>query len=146
MAKFSYRMQSILNIKWKLENQAKAAYGAAQQRYQEQQDKLSQMILRRNRYEKELKSLMEGALDMRSIKEAKDAVDSMKVLIRRQMMEVHKAELELEAARKALSDVMQERKMHEKLKEKAFEEFKKELLYEEGKEIDGLVSYTYNAK
>ena len=126
MAKFSYRMQSILNIKWKLENQAKAAYGAAQQRYQEQQDKLSQMILRRNRYEKELKSLMEGALDMRSIKEAKDAVDSMKVLIRRQMMEVHKAELELEAARKALSDVMQERKMHEKLKEKAFEEFKKE--------------------
>ena len=146
MAKFSYRMQNILNIKWKLENQAKAAYGVAQKRYQEQQDKLSQMVLRRNRYEKELKSLMEGALDMRSIKEAKDAVDSMKVLIRRQMMEVHKAELELEAARKALSDVMQERKMHEKLKGKAFEEFKKELLYEEGKEIDGLVSYTYNAK
>ena len=146
MAKFSYRMQNILNIKWKLENQAKVAYGVAQKRYQEQQDKLSQMVLRRNRYEKELKSLMEGSLDMRSIKEAKDAVDSMKVLIRRQMMEVHKAELELEAARKALSDVMQERKMHEKLKGKAFEEFKKELLYEEGKEIDGLVSYTYNAK
>ena len=146
MAKFTYRMQNILDIKSKLENQAKAAYGIAQQKYQEQQNKLSGMIIRRNRYEKELKSLMDGTLDMQAIKEAKDAVDSMKVLIRRQMMEVHKAELELEAARKALSDMMQERKMHEKLKEKAFEEFKQELLAEEGKEIDGLVSYTYNAK
>lgn len=146
MAKFTYRMQNILDIKSKLENQAKVTYGMAQQRYQEQQNKLTGMIVRRNRYEKELKRLMDGTLNMQAIKEAKDAVDSMKVLIRRQMMEVHKAELELEAARKALSDMMQERKMHEKLKEKAFEEFKQELLAEEGKEIDGLVSYTYNAK
>ena len=33
---------------------------------------------------------------------------------------------------------------HEKLKEKAFEEFKQELLHEESKEIDELVSYTYH--
>lgn len=146
MAKFTYRMQNILDIKSKLENQAKAAYGMARQRYQEQQNKLTDMIVRRNHYEKELKTLMDGTLDMQAIKTAKEAVDSMKVLIRRQMMEVHKAELELEAARKALSNMMQERKMHEKLKEKAFEEFKQEMLTEEGKEIDGLVSYTYNAK
>jgi flagellar biosynthesis chaperone FliJ len=36
--------------------------------------------------------------------------------------------------------------MHEKLKEKAFEEYQKEELAEEGKAIDGLVSFTYNAK
>jgi flagellar FliJ protein len=83
---------------------------------------------------------------MQKIRVQREALDAMKILIRRQMVSVHKAELELEAARKALNEVMQERKMHEKLKEKAFEEFKKELLKEESKEIDGLVSYTYNAR
>lgn len=41
---------------------------------------------------------------------------------------------------------MMERKTHEKLKERAFEKFKEELKAEESKEIDQLVSFTYNAK
>ena len=40
--------------------------------------------------------------------------------------------------------VMQERKVQEKLREKAFEEFKQELAEAETKDIDELVSYTYN--
>ena len=39
---------------------------------------------------------------------------------------------------------MIERKTHEKLKEKAFEDFQKELKATEAKEIDELVSFTYN--
>jgi flagellar FliJ protein len=70
----------------------------------------------------------------------------MKVLVRRQMMEVHRAEKELERARAALNSVMQERKMHEKLKEKEFDEYQHEEMTAEGKAIDGLVSFTYNAK
>lgn len=34
--------------------------------------------------------------------------------------------------------------MHEKLREKAFDEFKTELIYKEGKETDELVAYKYN--
>ena len=68
----------------------------------------------------------------------------MKTLVRRQMLNVHKAEKELEEARDKLNAVMQERKVQEKLREKAFEEFKKELAAAETKEIDELVSYTYN--
>ena len=37
-----------------------------------------------------------------------------------------------------------ERKTYEKLREKKFEEFKMELAYEEKKEVDELVSYTYH--
>jgi flagellar FliJ protein len=59
-------------------------------------------------------------------------------------MEVHKAERAMEDARKALNDIMMDRKTHEKLKEKAFEQFMEELKAEESKEIDQLVSYTYN--
>ena len=39
---------------------------------------------------------------------------------------------------------MKDRKIHEKLKEKAFDEFKLELNDQEKKEIDELVSFNYN--
>ena len=39
---------------------------------------------------------------------------------------------------------MVERKTHEILKEKAFEGFKKELIKEESKEVDELVSFTHS--
>lgn len=146
MAKFKYRMQNILDIKIKLESQAKIAYGIAEQAYQQEQLKLQDMMVRRMHYEKQLKEQMDGIMNLKEINHTKAALDSMKVLIRRQMVEVHKAQKELDRARQALNDVMQEHKMHEKLREKALDEFKKELLAEESKSIDGLVSYTYNAK
>ena len=139
-------MQNILDIKLKLESQAKIAYGIAEQEYRTQQQKLQELMVRRMRYEKQLKELMNGVMDIREINHAKSAVDSMKVLVRRQMMEVHRTEKALEKARNELNEIMQDRKMHEKLREKAFAEFQQELLAEEGKAIDGLVSYTYNAR
>ena len=87
---------------------------------------------------------MMGTIDVRQVSHARADVNTMKTLMRRQMIEVHKAERALEDARKALNEVMMERKTHEKLKEKAFEQFKAELNAEESKEIDQLVSYTYN--
>ena len=144
MAKFRYRMQNILDIKMKLESQAKIAYGIANQKYMEEQRKLQEIILRRNSYEKILKESMMGTIDVRQVSHARADVNTMKTLMRRQMIEVHKAERVLEDARKALNEVMMERKTHEKLKEKAFEQFKAELNAEESKEIDQLVSYTYS--
>lgn len=143
MAKFRYRMQNILNIKTKLESQAKIAYGIANQKYLEEQHKLQEIILRRNSYEKILKESMMGTIDVRQVSHARADVNTMKTLMRRQMIEVHKAERALEDARKALNEVMMERKTHEKLKEKAFDKYKAELNAEESKEIDQLVSYTY---
>lgn len=146
MAKFKYRMQNILDIKIKLESQAKIAYGVANQKYLEEQQKLQEIVLRRNSYEKAWKESMTGTIDVRQVSHAREDVNTMKTLMRRQMMEVHKAELELEDARRALNEIIQERKTHEKLKEKAFEKFKAELNAEESKEIDQLVSYTYSNK
>ena len=42
------------------------------------------------------------------------------------------------------SEAVQDRKIHEKLKEKAFEQFKLELNAQEMKEIDETVSFNYN--
>lgn len=144
MAKFVYRMQNILNIKLKLESQAKIAYSNANRALQEEQEVLQHLMLRRMEYEKKLKALMEGAINISEINHARADVNSMKNLIRKQLMAVRKAEILVEEARRNLNSVMQERKTYEKLKEKEFESFKKELLYEESKEIDQLVSYSYN--
>ena len=40
MAKFFYRMQNILNIKYKLEEQAKQEFSQAQNRYQQELQRL----------------------------------------------------------------------------------------------------------
>ena len=103
-------------------------------------------MLRRIGYEKELKSLMSGIIDVHKIAHARSDVDAIKTLVRRQSVAVHKAQLQMEEARRKLNEIMQERKTHEKLKEKAFEVFKQELKAEESKEIDELVSFTYNSK
>lgn len=146
MAKFVYRMQNILNIKQKLETQAQMAFALANQAYREEQEKLQGYLLRRLGYEKRLKELMAGTIDVQEVTNARSDLNAMKTIVRRQMMEVHKAERVLEDARRALNEVMQERKIQEKLREKAFDDFKHDLAVQETKEIDELVSYTFNSR
>ena len=133
MAQFRYRMQNILEIKEKMEEQEKVAYGIANARLLEEQEKLQKLFVRKAGYEARLKELT-------------SASDSVKSMIRDQMIAVHTAQRNLEMARKRLNEVMKERKTHENLKEKAFEAFKEELAAEEGKMTDELVSYTYHSK
>ena len=146
MAKFKYRMQNILDIKTKLETQAQNEYGIANRKYLEEQAALQELMIRRVEYEKSLKELVEGMLDIKYINNARNDVNNIKTLVRRQMMEVHKAEIVLEKTRNELNEKMKERKTHEKLKEHALDEFKADLQLAETKEIDELVSYTFNGK
>lgn len=143
MAKFVYRMQNILDIKEKLENQAAIAYSQANQRLQEENNKLMQLLSRKNSYEKQARELVQNQIDVVEIQHCRKAIESMKVLIRRQMLEVQVAEKNAEAARRHLAELMKDRKTHEKLKENAFEEFKRELNAEDNKLVDELISYTY---
>ena len=137
-------MQNILDIKVKIENQSKIAYGIANSKIMDEQGKLREIVVRKAGYEREAKELVSGNIDVHKIKENKKAIETMKSKQRTQMMNVHVAEKNLEAARVRLNNVMIERKTHEKLKEIAFEEFKQEIQYAENKEIDELVSYTYH--
>lgn len=146
MAKFVYRMQNILELKEKLESQEKIAFSMANAKLAEEQEKLSQLMLRRIGYENQLKEMTEGTLNIRDIKNCKEAINSIKSMIRNQMLEIQKAQREVEIARMRLDAIMKDRKTHEKLREKAFEEFKKEIAAEESKETDQLVSFTYHNK
>ncbi len=144
MAKFVYRMQNILELTEKLESQEKINFGIAQQAVNEEQDKLKALLARRSEYEQKQNELMQGLIDVKEIEHNKQAITIMKVKIRDQMLALQKAQRNLERARKRLDEVMKDRKTHENLRDKAFEEFKKELAMEESKATDELVSYTYH--
>ncbi len=143
MAKFVYRMQNILELKQKLEEQEKANFGMAVARFNEEQKKLRDIMIRQAAYERRLRELSVGDINIKEIKTCKSAIASMKVALRDQMIVLSKAQKAMENARKKLNEVMMERKMHEKLREHAFEEFLDEIDHEESKITDELVSYTY---
>ncbi|WP_455720995.1 flagellar export protein FliJ [Agathobacter sp.] len=145
MAKFKYSMQNILDIKIKLETQAKNDFSAANQKYQIEKDKLQALVLKRVEYEDKLKESLAGKLSITDINITKKDINSIKSAIRTQLSNVKKAEDELEAKRLALNELMKDRKTHEKLREKKFEEFQKDERDSESKEIDELVSFTYNS-
>lgn len=143
MAKFVYKMQNLLSIKLKLEDQAKSAFGEAMQRLNEEEEKLSRLEERKTIYEQRLFEKMEGKLDVREIRQAEDAIEILKYKIRMQMIAVNTAKQQLELARIKLNEAIQERKIQENLREQAFVAFLEELKAEEQKEVDELVSFMY---
>lgn len=146
MAKFRYRMQSILEIKKKLEEQAKNEFAAARAALNEEEDKLEQLKKRKEAYEDEGRALRENTLNIMDIIENKEALLRMDEFIADQQLNVKRAQDRMEEVRLALQTAMRESKTQEKLREKAFEQFVKEENVKESKEIDELVSYTYGRK
>lgn len=146
MARFRYSMQSILNIKLKMETQAKQEFSAAKAALDEEEERLQELFDRKAGYEKQAAELLCGTLNLRDINENKMAVLCMDRYIEAQRLQVAKAEKNLEQARERLTEVMMERKTHETLKEKAFQQFLLDEKRQESKEIDELTSYTYGQK
>ena len=146
MAKFIYRMQNILNLKYKLEEQAKTAFGLAQRKLLEEEQRLYELQQRKDGYLLQLKGQMEGSLDVRRLVRLEDAVENVKEQIKLQKIRILDAEQKVEQARERLREAMIERKTQEKLRENAFEEFKEEINQQEKKEVDELVSYKYSQR
>lgn len=146
MAKFRYRMQNVLNIKLSMERQAKQQYAEANARLREEEEKLNVLLRRKFEYEQTARQLLADELNVRDIAVNHEAIARMDDFIREQRREVQLAVRAVERARQRMTEVMQERKTHERLREKAFDEFLMEEKHQEGKEIDELVSYTYGQR
>lgn len=143
MAKFVYRMQNILDIKNKLEVQARNSYAAARMKLSQEEEKLDIMFEQKKAYEENYRQQLSGNINILQINICKNAIELCKNQIKKQLVEVKVASLNLEAAQKRLGEVMKERKIQEKLREKAYEEFLQELNDQEKKEIDELVSFRF---
>lgn len=143
MAKFVYRMQNILDVKNKLETQARNNYARARNKLNEEEEKLDALFNQKKKYEQLYKDALSGNISLMDINGYRNAIELSKNQIKRQLVEVKVASKNCDVARIRLGEVMQERKIHEKLREKAFDEFLAELSDQEKKEIDELVSFRF---
>lgn len=146
MAKFRYRMQSILNIKIQMEDQAKMELGRAQRRLNEEEERLERLYGRKNDYLEEGRRLRQDSLKVQELRDNEYALARMDEFIEQQKENVRYAERKVEEARQKLEEIMKERKGQERLREKAFEQFVLEVNAAESKEVDELTSYTYGQK
>lgn len=146
MAKFKYRMQSILNIKIQMENQAKMEFAQAQRKLLEEEEALERLYERKRIYLEEGRKMRIDSVNVQELRDNEYAMARMEDFIGEQKDRIRKAEKKVEEARLKLQEIMQERKMQEKLREKAFRQFVKEENAKESKEIDELTSYTYGQK
>ena len=127
MARFVFSMESILQIKLKLEDQAKAEYAVQMAQLQREQEKLEALQKHKEEVQAQLRRQISAVLDLLRIRQLEDGVENIKYNISLQKMVVFYQQKQVTKAR-------------EKLKENAFEDFKKELNAEEQKEINELVS------
>lgn len=145
MTKFSFKLDGILSIKTKLEEQAKMEFGNAQLRLKNEEDKLLELENRRIAYENEQREVMSQTLNIVRMNSLRLAVEALKDKIKSQRMAVKRAENQVELARIKLNEVVQERKTLDKLKEKEFEQYMKDFNAEESKQVDELVSYRFGS-
>ncbi len=144
MTKFVYKMENILSIKYKMEDQAKTAYGLAHRKLTQEQEKLFALKRRENLYQDKKKNLMQSKLKLFEIIKCEEAIEIMKQYINQQQAAVKKAQRQLDNARLRLDTAMMERKIHEKLKENALNNYFVEYEAEQRKETDEVVSFKYN--
>lgn len=143
MAKFIFSMENILQIKYKLEDQAKAEYGMQLSILRQEELKLESLRQRRDALQQELKEQVSDVLDLFRIRQLEDGVENIKYNMNLQRIVIADQQKRVEKARKKLDEAMKERKTYEKLKEKAFEAFQQEVLAQEQKEVDELVSFRF---
>ena len=143
MAKFIFKMESILSVKQKLEDQAKAEYSIEIIKLRQEEEKLDELKKRKSEYQTKLYDAVMDTLDILKIKILEDSVENIKYNIKLQLIVIANQQKNVDRAREKLDNAMKERKTYEKLKEKAFEEFKEQINAEEQKEINELVSFKF---
>jgi flagellar FliJ protein len=147
MARFVYQMQSVLNIKQQTENQTKMEFAVAQAELNKQLDILDEYITRKENYIKEAEELRnEDSLKLQEILDNQYATAQMDVMIKQQAGVVKRYEDQVEKVRVKLTRNIQERKMQETLRDRAFAEYIEEQKQEEAKENDQRTSFTYGQK
>lgn len=123
MAKFIFKMESILSVKEKLEEQAKAEYSIEIMKLRQEEEKLEELENRKNAYQTRLYEAVMDTLNISEIKILEDSVENIKYNIKLQLIVIANQQKNVDRAREKLDNAMKERKTYEKLKEKAFEEF-----------------------
>ncbi len=149
VAKFSFKLQSFLNVKHKLEELKKQEYGRALTALEAEKQKKALLVMEKNSQVQALRNQVYNEQDSVTIRPnavlgIHGYINILKQKIILQDVEIQKAQAVAEQKRMALIQSMNERKMLEKVKEREHETFNKEQQRNEQRLTDEIVSYRYS--
>lgn len=144
MAKFIFKLESLLNVKLKLEDKAKTEYGKANSDLQREKDLLNQLYEQKNQTIAHFKNSLLENINPFETGIFNKFIKNIDGQIEKQNQNIENAEKIVEEKRIELVEAMKQRKIFETLKENKKEIFNKELLLNEQKVIDEIVSYKYS--
>ncbi len=143
MQKFGFRLESVLNLKTQIEDNAKNSLARAARELEFQKECLNDMEALKENSMNTLSSAVDQGIPVYQVKNYNSFFSLMKNKISNQKVNVNNAQNDVDINREALVKAMQERKILEKLKEKKYEEFLKEQNKSEQLLIDELNSYKF---
>lgn len=141
---FEYKLQNILGLKEKLEEQKKIEFGKAMLYLNQQEQLLCQLTLSQDRIIQTFHQKKGASLYAKELKELNQEIQFYEREKKLQKQIVIHAKKEVEIKREALNQALIERKTYEKLKEFAFEAYQEEEKEKSQKQLDEIISFKYS--
>ena len=141
---FSFKFQSILDLKQRIEDQKKSKYGEANEELKNQKDKLNVLLEEKEHQFDLMRGKDKDGFTPKELIVYNNYMDRLKRSIEIQTVVVEKAKAAVEKARLELVEAAKQRKMFETLKEKKLEEYWEDYYKKEQAQLDEVVSYKYN--
>ncbi len=144
--KFSFRFQTILDIKERLEDTKKSQLGTATQYFNEESNRLQDFIEKRDVVNNEFAEMTQQVITVKDLQSFGSKRDYMQRQIENQNVVVKKCESHVDNCRLELVEAKKQTMIFDKLKDKAQEQFKQMLLKEEELFVDQIVSFRSASK
>jgi flagellar FliJ protein len=143
LAKFKFRMEQMLNIKRQMEESIKNDLANAIRVVELEKEKLNSLTTQKNDSIEQFRELMGKGVSVQKMKEYNAFIDSLENRMTSQKKAIIEAETVADKIRERLVQVVKEKKMLEKLKEKKFEEWKFEQQKKEELALGEIAGYKY---
>lgn len=143
MAKFAFKLQSLLNVKTQMEDSVKNELGKATKRLEEEKAVLRQIEGEMHNCILKFNSESAAGVRVEKLKEYSLYVSYLKEKAGGQKDHINIAREIVDNYREQLIRVMQEKEMLEKLKEAKYQEYLKDSLREEQRINDEIISFKY---
>lgn len=142
MGKFTFRFDTILTTKEKIEDDRKNKLGISMQKLLAEQTKLDKLCCKKDDLVYSLEEKMQDTtIKVRELRNFSHNLNVMQNIIDKQTQVVEQSEIETENRRKDLIEASKQKKVFEKLKEKDFEEYKYNELRKEYALTDEIVCF-----
>ncbi|MDD4297184.1 MAG: flagellar export protein FliJ [Ruminiclostridium sp.] len=141
MAKFKFKLQTFLNVKEQIEKSIKIELGIAVQKFERQKTILKEIQHEIENQEKDYREEAISGVTLSSLRNRIEYIHVMRENEISQKQRVNEEKINVDKIRERLIEIMKEKKVLEKLKEKELALFKKEQEKAAQLLVDELVTY-----